>query len=191
MDPHGPFDRVLAAARAGEGWALGELFRDLHPRIRRYLSTVAPAAADDLASDTWLDVVRSLERFRGEASDLRALAFTIARTRLTEMQDADRRAVEAPDRDEPVVDVTPSTERQPRFGDLDPALAQLDTEIALERVLRLPVEQAEVVLLRVLGGLSQPEVGRTLDKSTRTVRALQRRALVALAEATSEERTTT
>src|SRR6185369_4986556 len=88
MDSDAPFERVLAAARAGEGWALAELFRDLHPRVRRYLKALAPAIADDVASDTWLDVVRSLDRFRGPASDLRALAFSYARTRLAEVRDS-------------------------------------------------------------------------------------------------------
>lgn len=190
MEPQGPFDRVLAAARAGEGWALAELFRDLHPRIRRYLHTVEPGAADDLASDAWLDVVRSLERFRGEASDLRALAFSIARTRLNELREAERRAAEGPDRGE-TVEVTFEGPQTPMLGEPDAGLTQLDTEIALERVLALPLEQAELILLRVLGGLTLSEVARTLDRSVRSVRALQRDALAALAEATSEERTIT
>ena len=173
MDASGPFDRVLAAARAGEGWALADLFRDLHPRVRRYLVGLAPNHADDLASDTWLDVVRALDRFRGTDADLRALAFSMARTRLTEVHD-----------DRPVDAVA-------TVRDLDPALERLDTEIAVDRVLALPLEQAEVILLRALGGLSVAEVARTLEQPPRTIRRLQREGLLALAEETSDERRAT
>src|SRR5918911_2015030 len=98
MESTGPFERVLTAARAGEGWALAELFRDLHPRVLRYLRTVSPDEADDLTSDTWLDVVRALERFRGSEADLRALAFSIARTRVNEAREAAARRLLADER---------------------------------------------------------------------------------------------
>ncbi len=54
------FPTILAAARAGEEWALAELYRDLHPRILRYLRALEPAEAEDLASEVWLDVARGL-----------------------------------------------------------------------------------------------------------------------------------
>lgn len=187
MDNPGAFDRTLAAARAGEGWALAELFRDLHPRIRRYLNGFEPQAADDLTSDAWLDVVRALERFRGTASELRAFAFSIARTRLAEFR-------ERADAELPIDPISVVTSPEiPGALPLDavPGLGGLDTQIALERVLSLPLEEAEVILLRVLGGLSIQEVARTLEKPARTVRATQQRALLALAEATSPERSPT
>src|SRR4051794_36222547 len=188
MDREASFDRVLAAARVGEGWALAELFRDLHPRIRRYLTSFAPAVADDVASDTWLDVVRSLDRFRGDASDLRALAFSFARTRLSEVRDMTPL-------DE---DLMASLEATPRIDAEPPApptgvdgvSGGLDTDAALERVMALPVEHAEVILLRVLGGLSIDEVAATVGKPARAVRSIERDALQHLAIVTTEERTT-
>jgi RNA polymerase sigma-70 factor (ECF subfamily) len=188
MDREAPFDRVLAAARAGEGWALAELFRDLHPRIRRYLTSFAPAVADDVASDTWLDIVRSLDRFRGDASDLRALAFSFARTRLSEVRDMTPL-------DEDVMASLEGTPRidapnPPAAADADAALQALDTDTALERVMALPVEHAEVILLRVLGGLSIDEVAATVGKPARAVRSIERDALQHLAIVTTEQRTT-
>ncbi|HYG72057.1 MAG TPA: RNA polymerase sigma factor [Actinomycetota bacterium] len=184
-----PFDRVLAAARAGEGWALAEVFRDLHPRIRRYLKSLAPHLADDVASDTWLDLVRALDRFRGGVGDLRALAFSIARTRLNEM-----RASGAGDQvDVEAVAAMPSirTPMPAPAADLDPALSALDTDAALERILTLPTEQAEVILLRILGGLTIDEVSRTIGTSARAVRALESDALRELALSTARDRSVT
>jgi len=183
-----PFDRILAAARAGEGWALAEVFRDLYPRIRRYLKGLAPHLADDVASDTWLDIVRALDRFRGELGDLRALAFSIARTRLNEMRESGAGAsvdVEA-------LEAVPSfrTPMPAPAHDLEPALSALDTEAAVGHILALPGEQAEVILLRVLGGLSIDEVARTIGMPARTVRALERDALQQLAISTSQQATT-
>ena len=80
----GGFDEVLAAAREGEGWALTQLYRAVYPRFVRYASAVAPGDAHDVAADAWLDIARSLDRFRGDEAAFRAWAFTIARRRLLE-----------------------------------------------------------------------------------------------------------
>jgi RNA polymerase sigma-70 factor (ECF subfamily) len=175
---------VLAAARAGEGWALAELFRDLHPRVRRYLTSLAPAQADDLASDTWLDVVRSLDRFRGDPSELRALAFSIARTRIGEIRDAMSDDVISALESTPRVEVP----RPAPAPDVDPGLQALDTDEALERIMTLPVDHAEVILLRVLGGLSIDDVAATVAKPWRAVRSIERDAVQHLAIVTTLER---
>ena len=73
------FPAVLAAAAAGNEDAFGRLWRDLQPRLLRYFAVAAPAVADDLASETWLGVVRGLERFQGGEPAFRAWVFPIAR----------------------------------------------------------------------------------------------------------------
>jgi RNA polymerase sigma factor (sigma-70 family) len=84
------FPAVLAAAERGDEKAFGKLWSDLQPRLLRYFMVVAPAAAaEDLASETWLAVVRSLDRFRGSEPAFRAWVFTIARH---EVLDSGRRA---------------------------------------------------------------------------------------------------
>ena len=59
------FPQVLSAAARGDEEAFGRLWHDLQPRVLRYFAVVSPAAAEDLASETWLGVVRGIERFRG------------------------------------------------------------------------------------------------------------------------------
>jgi RNA polymerase sigma-70 factor (ECF subfamily) len=181
MLPFEDFERTLAAARAGHGSALGELFHDLHPRIFRYLRALEPGEAEDLASDTWLDVAGVLPRFEGDERGLRALAFTIARRRLIDLQRRRARHPTFPIDTEQIVE-------EGWVGDVEEeAMAALSTEAALARVATLPVDQAEVVLLRVLGGLPVADVARILSKRPGTVRVLQHRALRRLAEQTIRE----
>jgi len=83
------FDEVLSSARTGDVAALGEMYRFYQPSLVRYLRANAPDAADDLASETWLDVAGGLERFSGGEPDFRRWLFTIARRRLLD----DRRRI--------------------------------------------------------------------------------------------------
>jgi len=169
------FDRTLAAARAGHGSALGELFHDVYPRVLRYLKAFEPAEAEDLASETWLDVSTVLASFQGDERGLRALAFTIARRRLIDLQRRLSRHPQVPIDDNLLAD-------EGLTGDVEEeALTALSTDRAIERVATLPPDQAEVVLLRVLGGLPTADVARILTKRPGTVRVLQHRALRRLA----------
>src|SRR4029453_2565769 len=87
------FDAVLAAAKGGDEEAFAVLWRELNPGLLRYLRVVSPEAADDLASEIWLEVVRGLGRFRGGEEGLRSWVFTIARHRAVDWR---RRAARQP-----------------------------------------------------------------------------------------------
>lgn len=184
MDPE-EFQATLVAARAGEGSALGDLFRELHPRILRYLTALERSEAEDLASDTWLDVARALDRFVGDERALRALAFTIARRRLIDLRRTRARRSTVPS--EPAV-----LEAHAPLGDVEAeAMSEIAVRDATERVKAvLTPDQAEVVLLRVLGDLSVREVAAILGKRPGTVRVIQHRALRRLAQLVANERVT-
>jgi len=175
------FDDVLAAAGAGAEWALAELYCDLHPRILRYLRALEPSEAEDLASEVWLDVARGLGRFEGDERSFRAWAFTIARRRLVDLRR--RRARRATF----LADPERLVEHGARGDVEEEAMAGLTTEAALARIAALPPDQAEVVLLRVLGGLRVGEVAEIMGKRPGTVRVLQHRALRRLARQVSRE----
>ena len=173
-----PFDHLLEAVRAGADWAIAELWRDLHPRLVAYFRAAEPDSAEDLAADTWVDVARSLHRFEGDEADFRRFAFTIARRRLS-----DHRRRRFRRRTEPVA--TETLAAHP--GEEDAAAPALG-RAALDVIGRLPPEQAEVVLLRVIGGFSAEEVGAMVKKSPGAVRVIQHRALKRLAELVDEDR---
>jgi sigma-70-like protein len=75
------FESVLAAVQDGSESAFSRLWRDGNPVLLRYLRILAPEAAEDIAADTWLQVVRGLAAFRGDAQGWRAWLFATARRR--------------------------------------------------------------------------------------------------------------
>jgi RNA polymerase sigma-70 factor, ECF subfamily len=176
---------VVKAAGRGEHWALTELFRAYQPRMLRYLRAQAPEAAEDIASEVWICVARSIDHFEGDESGFRGWLFTIARRRLIEHRRRLARqrthALVAEEYD------APSASRHAG----DPAGAVLDRLGAQgavdELVAELTPEQAEAVLLRVVGGLPVAEVARIMDRPAGNVRVLCHRALRRLALRFSDE----
>jgi RNA polymerase sigma-70 factor, ECF subfamily len=181
MNLEEPFATTLASAQAGAEWALAQLYRDLHPRILRYLRAMEPGEAEDLASEVWLDVAAGLGRFEGDDHAFRAWTFTIARRRLLDLGRQRTRRATSPAPVETLVGHAGT-------GDVEQeAMAALGTEAALARIATLPSDQAEVVLLRVLAGLGVDEVAEIMGKRPGTVRVLQHRALKRLAPAIRRE----
>jgi RNA polymerase sigma-70 factor, ECF subfamily len=171
------FECLLPAAQGGADWALTALYRDLQPPLLRYLSAQEPAEGEDLASEVWLDVARGLPRFEGDESGFRSWVFTIARRRLVDFRR--RRARRRSDR----LALDQLAERP----DPQDAFSTVETGGVLACLAALSREQAEIVLLRVLGGLDSNEVAAVTGKKPGTVRVLQKRALERLAELISEE----
>jgi RNA polymerase sigma-70 factor, ECF subfamily len=174
------FAGVLAAARLGEEWAVALLWRELQPRILRYLRVaVGDSDAEDLASDVWLEVARGLRRFDGDDSAFRAWVFTIARRRLIDTGRKARRRRTDP--------MSPEQIERARHDAPDDVEARLALDAALWRVAQLPRDQAEVVALRVLAELSAEQVAEIVGKSAGAVRVLQHRALRRLADELAAE----
>jgi RNA polymerase sigma-70 factor (ECF subfamily) len=170
------FDSVLAAAARGDERAFAVLWRELQPGLLRYLEVVAPGAAEDLASETWVDVIRGLARFRGNERGFRSWAYTIARHRAT---DDWRRTARRP------AEPLPADQLPERPAADDPAAAAVEriaTDRALALIAKLPPDQAEVIALRVVAGLEVGEVARIVGKRPGAVRVLAHRGLRRLAE---------
>jgi RNA polymerase sigma-70 factor, ECF subfamily len=169
------FPALLAAAQGGDEQAFAVLWRDLQPAVLRYFQVAADLAAEDLAADTWVSVIRSLGRFRGDERAFRAWVFTVARHRAIDWH---RQAARRPTSSVPAELLA----EQPAPD--DPVLQMLEgqsTRAALALLAELPPDQAEVVALRVLGGLEVAEVARIVGKRPGAVRVLAHRGLRRLA----------
>lgn len=170
------FDDIVAAAQRGEDWAFARIFRTYNARLTRYIRSCAPVDAEDIAAQTWLDATRSLERFTGNEDEFRGWLFTIARRRVVDARRRSRRRVVAE------VDVDDVPDGPSVASAESDAIDQMAGERAARRVAALlPPELAEIVLLRVVGGLSVDEVARITGRPPGTVRVLQHRALRRLA----------
>jgi RNA polymerase sigma-70 factor, ECF subfamily len=170
------FPAVLGAAARGDEEAFGRLWRDLHPRLLRYFVVASPAAAEDLASETWLGVVRGIDRFEGNEPAFRAWVFTIARH---EVLDWRRRAARRVTEDVPANGLVELAAPDDPAAD---AVEGLSTRAALAMVATLPADQAEAIVLRVVAGLGVERVAAIMGKRPGTVRVLTHRGLRRLAE---------
>jgi RNA polymerase sigma-70 factor, ECF subfamily len=168
-------DQALREAKAGSEVGFRHLWRRLQPRLLRFLSVYGCEEPDDVASETWLQVVRDLHRFEGGEEDFRGWLFSIARHRAI---DATRARTRLRDR----LARVPVSEPGP--GDKPVELEVLEgvsTRQAVALVAGLPRDQAEAVALRVIAGLDTPAVARVLGKSPGAVRVALHRGLRALA----------
>ena len=119
----------------------------------------------------WLAVAQGLTRFRGDEDAFRAWVFSIAHRRIADYRRRSARRATVP---VPV-------EEMPQTSGPDPealVLEHLSAEAATAFVIaNLSADQAEVVLLRVIGGLDVQQVAELLGKRPGTIRVMQHRAL--------------
>jgi RNA polymerase sigma-70 factor (ECF subfamily) len=189
-------ERLLARLRAGDETA----FRELVARHDRAMKRIAltfvrtPSVADEVVQDTWLAVIKGLERFEGRSS-LKTWIFRILANRAQSRGAREHRTTPfsslAPSEDEdgPTVDpdrflpaghaaagywsVTPS-----RFFELpeDRMLAAETTALVTAAIEQLPERQQQVITLRDVEGWAAEEVCQCLDLSAANQRVLLHRA---------------
>src|SRR6266568_4301409 len=70
---------AVGRAQRGDPDAFRLLYRDLQPRLLRYLHALAGQDAEDIASETWLHVTRDLAGFTGTYDGFRGWVATAAR----------------------------------------------------------------------------------------------------------------
>jgi len=168
------FPRLLAAAQSGDEAAFSVLFRSVQPLLLRYLRPLAGAAHEDVAAETWVQVVRGLRDFEGDLDGFRGWLFTIAHRRWVDHVRAESRR--PPRQDEAAALDLPARERVDEVVE-----TILSTERAVDLIGRLAPDQAEVVLLRVVADLDVAATARVVGKSRGAVRVLTHRGLRRLA----------
>jgi RNA polymerase sigma-70 factor, ECF subfamily len=170
------FAEVLVAAQSGYEESFAVLWRDANPSLLRYLRVLAPESAEDIAAETWVQVVRGLPKFVGDEASWRAWLFTTARRRLLDQARFRRRHPTEPLDDIGAAEVpaSPGTEQL--------ALENIATASAMALLSRLPRQQAEVIMLRVLAGLDTEAVAEILGRSPGAVRVAAHRGLKKLEE---------
>lgn len=171
---------LVAEARMGDRAAVEELIGRLRPGLVRYCRARLGAtdgsfgSADDVAQEVCAAVFTSLERPLSHGGrPFAAYAYGIAAHKVADAQRARYR-----DRSEAVAELPEQADPGP--GPEEQALAGERAGIARALLDRLPPAQRELLLLRVVSGLSAEQTGLVLDMSPGAVRVAQHRALARL-----------
>jgi RNA polymerase sigma-70 factor, ECF subfamily len=173
-----PDDLLLAirAAQRGDDAAFRVLYREMQPRLLRYLTARIGTDAEDVASECWLRVARDIGVFRGGVNEFWVWTVTIARHRAIDHLRRRDRLPLADVQIEDLVDL-PGAEADPAALTLD----RISTENTITLIGTLPRDQAEAVLLRVVFGFESRMVAQILGKRPGAVRTATHRGLRALA----------
>ncbi|MEU3504597.1 RNA polymerase sigma factor, partial [Streptomyces hundungensis] len=165
------------SSRSSSGCCCRSVYRAVHPRLLGYVRTlVGEPDAEDVASESWLQIARDLERFEGDADRFRGWAARIARNRaLDHIRMRGRRPAVGGDESE-------LTARAGASDTADEAMEALGTGRTMALIAQLPQDQAEAVVLRVVVGLDAKSAAQTLGKRPGAVRTAAHRGLKRLAE---------
>ncbi|MDJ0769142.1 MAG: sigma-70 family RNA polymerase sigma factor [Ilumatobacter sp.] len=156
---------TLDRARSGDVDALADLWIVYQPQLLGLLRGRGRTAAEDIASQVWIDVRRSIDRFAGDGDAFRRWIFTIAgRRSIDEARRAQRQAT--------AVEAERSTLVAPAHAGFEDSL---DSVMTWLRVLQ--PDAAEVVALRVIHDLPVAQVAELTGQSEANVRVLTHRAL--------------
>ncbi len=160
---------LLELWRGGDREAAGRLFdRHFDCVYRFFASKVDVAHVDDLVQQTYLGLIESRDRFRGEAS-VRTFVLAIAKNHLLGHFRANRRAADFDPAISSLQDLGPSPSSlvARRQGD----------ELIAAALRRIPLELQIAVELYYWEQLSAPELAAVLDVPEGTIRSRLRRAL--------------
>ena len=172
---------AVRAAQGGDEVAFRIVYRTVHPRLLGYVRTlVSDADAEDVTSEAWLQIARDIGKFSGDADRFRGWAARIARNRaLDHLRTRGRRPVIGGDESDLAV--------LPAGADTaDEALEALGTGRTMALISRLPQDQAEAVVLRVVVGLDAQSAADVLGKRAGAVRTAAHRGLRKLAQLLDE-----
>ena len=163
--------QLLERLRAGDEEAFVTLVTRHHDSMLRLASSFVPtlSIAEEVVQDTWLGVVRGLERFEGRSS-IKTWLFRILVNRARSTGKSERRVVPVED-PEPAVDSFRfgpdgrwASAPAPWAEEVDERLEAEDLAGALRSAfLELPARQRQVVGLRDVDGLTSREVCEVLD----------------------------
>jgi RNA polymerase sigma-70 factor (ECF subfamily) len=167
---------AVRAAQEGDEQAFKALFRALQPGLLRYLHILVGDDAEDVASEAWLQITRDLGSFQGDTDGFRGWVATVGRNRAMDHLRRERR------RPRTGVPLEYLTELAAHDDTAATALSGMGTGTALGFIARLPRDQAEAVLLRVVMDLDADSAARVLGKRPGAVRMAAHRGLRKLAK---------
>jgi RNA polymerase sigma-70 factor, ECF subfamily len=179
-------DELVARAMAGDRGAVEDVLSIIRPLVVRYCRARlgrldrSSVSADDVAQEVCLAVLTALPGYRVQGRPFLAFVYGIASHKVI---DAHRSATR--NRAEPVADLPDAAESSD--GPEQRAL-RVELSVELGRLLdTLPEKQREILVLRVVVGLSAEETADAVGSTPGAVRVAQHRALTRLRRSMPEE----
>jgi RNA polymerase sigma-70 factor (ECF subfamily) len=173
-----PPDAALAAAlrgaQRGDEDGFRHLYRATQPELLKCVrALVGEVDAEDVTSEAWSRIVRDLRGFRGDTGGFRRWAVTIAR----------HRAVDHLRRQHSHVSLSQMEGLSPAAHDdvERDVVESMISASALAMVAKLPREQGQAILLRVVLGFDAATAGQVLGKRPGAIRTATYRGLRTLA----------
>jgi RNA polymerase sigma-70 factor (ECF subfamily) len=181
--PRAAYDKTGLAdltdlAVSGQPAAIESLLEQVRPMVVRYCRSRLGRIsghyhiADDVAQEVCIAVLAALPRYRDMGRPFASFVFGIASHKVADaVRSATRSAV-------PTEDLPDGPDERP--GPEEMAVAFLEAQRARDLLAQLPGHLRELVVLRVVAGLSAEETGNVLGMSAGAVRVAQHRALARL-----------
>lgn len=176
---------LTAQAARGQPAAIESLLQHIRPMVVRYcrarLGRIAGHyhVADDVAQEVCIAVLSALPRYRDMGRPFASFVFGIASHKVADaVRSAGRLAI-------PTEDLPDGPDDRP--GPEETVVAYIEAKRAMALLTRLPVQQRELLVLRIITGLSAEETGNALGMSAGAVRVAQHRALARLRAIAREE----
>ncbi|OKA03861.1 RNA polymerase sigma factor ShbA [Amycolatopsis regifaucium] len=178
-------DAPVAAAGRGDQRALETLLSTVRPLVIRYCRARIGrqertyASADDVAQEVCVAILRALPTYREQGRPFLAFVYGIAQHKV-----ADARRAAARNRSDPVAEVPDGVAES-----AGPEQHALHNELSdrMGELLRiLPDRQREIVVLRIVVGLSAEETAAVVGSTAGAVRVAQHRALTRLRKILTE-----
>lgn len=167
--------RLIRHAQNGHKEAFAQLYQEHVQTIYRYIyyRVGDKQLAEDLTGDVFVKALIALPKYREQGRPFIAWLYRIAHARVIDFYRLrERRPDESNVEAEPII-VT---------SNMDTALLQQQTAKALQMAIaELTDEQQQVIILRFIEGQSLENVAGIMGKNTNAIKALQYRALRALA----------
>jgi RNA polymerase sigma-70 factor, ECF subfamily len=167
---------IVSEAANGDEFAFRALYRAVQPGLLRYLRGLVGEDAEDVASETWLQIARDIHAYRGDGGGFRGWAATIARHRAVDHLRGRQRRPSVPTDLEHFSGLSGFDDTEGR------AMEAVGMRSAIDWIATLPRDQAEAILLRVVVGLDAEAAADVLGKRAGAVRTAAHRGLRRLAE---------
>lgn len=177
--PSEELDSAVAAAAQGDRRALGRVLEIIRPLVVRYCRARVGSgergqlSADDVAQEVCLAVMTALPRYEDQGRPFMAFVYGIASHKVA---DAHRNV--SRNKSDPMAEVPDvvSTDQGPEQRALDSEASRQMSEL----LATLPEKHREILILRLVMGLSAEETASAVGSTAGAIRVAQHRAIAKL-----------